>query len=80
MPNYNRLRELTSHRVVFDYDSGARIVGYVAQCKPPQGPVQLVQMSKVDIFDDKGRLMEHHEEFSFVPNVLTQFRLQEGPS
>jgi hypothetical protein len=27
MPNYNKLRELVSHRVTFDYDTGARIVG-----------------------------------------------------
>ena len=80
MPNYNRLSELVSHRVVFEYDTGARVVGYIAACKPPQGPVQLIQMSKVDIFDEKGRLMEHHEQFSLVPNVLTTFRLQEGPS
>ena len=80
MPNYNRLHEWISHRVVFEFDTGAKIVGYVAACKPPQGPVQVVQMSKVDILDDKGRVIEHHDEFSFVPNVLTRFRLQEGPS
>ena len=80
MPNYARLHELVSHRVTFDYDTGARIVGYVAACKPGSGPVQLVQMSRVDIFDDKGRLLEHHDEFSFVPNVMTGFRLTEGPA
>jgi hypothetical protein len=80
MPNYGRLKELVSHRVTFEYDTGARIVGYIAACKPGNGPVQLVQMSRVDIFDDKGKLMEHHDEFSFVPNVLTTFRLTEGPA
>ncbi len=80
MPNYGRLHELVSHRVTFDYDTGARIVGYVAACKPGSGPVQLVQMSRVDIFDDKGKLIEHHDEFSFVPNVMTGFRLTEGPA
>jgi hypothetical protein len=80
MPNYGRLKELVSHRVTFEYDTGARIVGYIAACKPGTGPVQLVQMSRVDIFDDKGKLMEHHDEFSFVPNVLTTFRLTEGPA
>lgn len=80
MPNYGKLHELVSHRVTFDYDTGARIVGYVAACKPGSGPVQLVQMSRVDIYDDKGRLLEHHDEFSFVPNVMTGFRLSEGPA
>jgi hypothetical protein len=80
MPNYDKLRELVSHRVSFDYDTGARIVGYIAACKPASGPVQVVVMSRVDILDDKGRVIEHHDEFSFVPNVLTGFRLQEGPS
>jgi len=80
MPNYAKLNELVSHRVTFEYDTGARIVGYIAACKPGSGPVQLVQMSRVDIFDDKGKLMEHHDEFSFVPNVLTAFRLTEGPA
>jgi hypothetical protein len=80
MPNYPRLHELVSHRVTFDYDTGARIVGYIAACKPGSGPVQLVQMSRVDIYDDKGRLLEHHDELSFVPNVMTGFRLTEGPA
>ena len=80
MPNYGKLHELVSHRVTFDFDTGARLVGYVAACKPGSGPVQLVQMSRVDIFDDKGKLLEHRDELSFVPNVMTGFRLTEGPA
>ncbi len=80
MPNYGRLHELVSHRVTFEYDTGAKIVGYIAACKPATGPVQVVVMSRVDILDDKGRVLEHHDEFSFVPNVMTGFRLTEGPS
>jgi hypothetical protein len=80
MPKYDKLRELVSHRVTFDYDTGARVVGYIAACKPATGPVQVVVMSRVDILDDKGHVLEHHDEFSMVPNVLTSFRLQEGPS
>ena len=48
--------------------------------EPATGPVQVVVMSRVDILDDKGRVLEHHDEFSFVPNVLSSFRLTEGPS
>jgi hypothetical protein len=80
MPNYDKLRELVSHRVTFDYDTGARVVGYIAACKPATGRVQVVLMSHADILDDKGRVLEHHDELSLVPNVLTSFRLQEGPS
>ncbi len=80
MHNYGKLRELVSHRVTFDYDTGARVVGYVAACKPPTGIVQVVVLSHVDIFDSEGRVLEHHDEFSLVPNVLSSFRLQEGPS
>jgi hypothetical protein len=80
MPNYAKLRELVSHRVTFDYDTGARVVGYVASCKPPTGPVQVVMLSRADILDDKGRVLEHHDELSVVPNVMTTFRLTEGPS
>jgi hypothetical protein len=80
MANYTKLHELVSHRVTFEYDTGAKIVGYVAACKPGSGPVQVVVMSRVDILDDKGRVIEHHDEFSLVPNVLTTFRLTEGPS
>jgi len=38
MPNYGRLKELVSHRVTFEYDTGARIVGYIAACKPGTEP------------------------------------------
>jgi hypothetical protein len=79
MPDYGKLRNMVSHRVSFDYDSGARIVGYLAACKPATGAVQCVVMSKVDILDAGGQVLEHHEEFSFVPNVLVAFRVTEGP-
>jgi hypothetical protein len=77
---YQKLRDLVSHRVTFEYDTGARIVGYLAMCKPPTGPVQLAVMSDVDILDQHGRVLEHHAEFSFVPNLLSTYRLTEGPS
>ena len=80
MASYDKLRELVSHRVTFDFDTGARVVGYIATTKPATGPVQVVVMSRVDICDDKGRVLEHHDEFSMVPNVMTNFRLTEGPS
>ena len=80
MANYDKLRELVSHRVTFDFDTGARNVGYVAATKPATGPVLVAVLSRADILDDKGRVLEHHDEFSLVPNVMTTFRLTEGPS
>ena len=79
MPDYSKLRNMVSHRVSFDYDSGARIVGYLAACKPADGPVQCVVMTKVEILDASGKVLENHPEFSFVPNVLVSFRVTEGP-
>ena len=80
MAQYGKLRDLVSHRVTFDYDTGARIVGYITACKPASGQVQVVSMARVDILDSTGRVLEHHEEFSFVPNALVGFRVTEGPS
>jgi len=80
MPQYGKLRDYVSHRVTFDFDTGARIVGYITACKPPSGQVQVVAMQRVDILDATGRVLEHHEELSFVPNALVGFRVTEGPS
>ena len=81
MPRYEKLREeLVSHRVTLDYDTGARIVGYIESAKPATGPVQLIYMANVDIFDSTGRVLEHLERYVVVPNVLNGFRITEGPS
>ncbi len=80
MASYDKLRELISHRVTFDYDTGAKIVGYVATCKPGFGTVQLVVLSRAQIFDENGKQLEQHDELSVVPNVMTSFRLTEGPA
>jgi hypothetical protein len=80
MPDYAKLRELVSHRVSIEYDTGARIVGYVTAAKPATGPVQVLNMSRVDILDATGRIVEHHDDFTLVPNSLVGFRMTEGPS
>ena len=38
MPDYKKFREMISHRVTLDYDTGAKIVGYLASCAPPRTP------------------------------------------
>lgn len=80
MPNYATLRDLISHRVTFDYDTGAKLVGYVAACKPATGDVQVVILSRAEIRDHHGQLLEQHDQLSLVPNLLVAFRLTEGPS
>jgi hypothetical protein len=80
MPDYSKLRSMVSHRVTFEFDTGAKIVGYLAGCKPASGQVQIVNMTSCDLLDATGRVMEHHAEFSFVPNALVGVRVTEGPS
>jgi hypothetical protein len=80
MPDYSKIRQMVSHRVTFEFDTGARIVGYLAGCKPASGPVQIANLTKADVLDSTGRVLEHHAEFSFVPNALVGVRVTEGPS
>ncbi|MSP17360.1 MAG: hypothetical protein EXR73_12270 [Myxococcales bacterium] len=80
MPDYTKLRQMVSHRVTFEFDTGARVTGYVAACKPPTGQVQVVNLVRADLCDSTGRVLEHHEAYSFVPNALVGVRVTEGPS
>jgi hypothetical protein len=79
MPDYAKLRELVSHRIRIDYDTGARIVGYVAQVRPAVGQVELLLLSRAEIYGSDGALYEQHEQMSICPNVPSAFRLDEGP-
>jgi hypothetical protein len=31
------------------------------------------------VLDSKGRVLEEHRELTLIPNVLTGFRITEGP-
>lgn len=79
MPDYTKLRDMVSHRVTFEYDTGAKIVGYVASCAPASGPVQLLVLSKVQIVDAQNAVMSRYDELPMVPNNLVGFRVTEGP-
>lgn len=70
MPDYARLRDHVSHRVTFDYDNGARIVGYIGQTRPPSGPVQSVTLSAALLYSPAGQLVAQRPELSLVPNLL----------
>jgi len=80
MPDYSKLRDLVSHRVELEYDSGARVIGYVASCQPEQGEVQLMSLNKVSFVDADGKVLETRDTATLVPNVLTGLRKAEGPS
>ena len=61
MPDYTKLHDLVSHRVSLEYDTGARIVGYVASCQPTSGPVQFVLLKKVELLDERDQARERAE-------------------
>ncbi len=79
MPDYGKLRTHESHRVVIEYDTGARIVGYLAACRPGSGPVQLLHLTRATLEDSDGKVMETHDRLTVCPNVMTRFRRVEGP-
>jgi hypothetical protein len=80
MPDYSKLEELMSHRVRIDYDTGARIVGYLASCKPAGGgQVQFVTIAKAELVLSDGTVAEQFDELTVPANVMVAFRRDEGP-
>jgi hypothetical protein len=79
MPDYKKLRDMISHRVTLDYDTGARLVGYLASCAPAQGPVQFAVLSKVQVVDSGGNVLARFDELPVIPNNLVGFKVTEGP-
>jgi small nuclear ribonucleoprotein (snRNP)-like protein len=79
MPNYSKLHDLISHRVTIEYDTGARITGYLASCQPSSGPVEFAVLSEAKLIDSKGRVLREAGELAVCPNMLTSISLDEGP-
>ncbi len=79
MPNYSKLHDLISHRIAIEYDTGARISGYLASCQPSSGAVEFVVLSDAKLIDSQGRLVREAGELVLCPNVLTAISLDEGP-
>jgi small nuclear ribonucleoprotein (snRNP)-like protein len=79
MPDYSKLHDLISHRVTVEYDTGARVIGYLESCQPSSGPVEFVVLSEVKLVDSKGRVVKETGQLTLCPNVLTSFSLDEGP-
>jgi hypothetical protein len=80
MPNYSKLHDLISHRVTIEYDTGARITGYLASCQPASGNVEFVVISEAKLIDSRGRVVREAGELTMCPNVVTSIALFEGPS
>jgi small nuclear ribonucleoprotein (snRNP)-like protein len=79
MPNYSKLHDLISHRVAIEYDTGAKVVGYLASCQPSSGPVEFVVLQDAKLIDSHGRTLREAAELTMCPNVLTSIALDEGP-
>jgi recombinational DNA repair protein RecT len=77
--DYKKLRDMVSHRVTFDYDSGAKVIGTIASCMPASGPVQMVVLSKVQVLDNAKTVIAKYAELPLVPNNLIGFQTTEGP-
>lgn len=79
MPNYSKLHDLISHRVTIEYDTGARVTGYLASCQPASGQVEFVVLSDAKLIDSRGRVVRETGELTMCPNALTSIALDEGP-
>ena len=77
--DYKKLRDMVSHRVTFEFDSGSKVVGTIGSCLPPSGPVQMLVLSKVQILDSAENVLGKYEELPMVPNNLIGFQITEGP-
>jgi hypothetical protein len=77
--DYKKLRDMVSHRVTFEFDSGAKVVGYIGSCVPATGPVMMVLLSKVQVLDGAKNVLAKYEEYPLVPNNLVGFQITEGP-
>ncbi|HEY1548346.1 MAG TPA: hypothetical protein VGG28_11015 [Kofleriaceae bacterium] len=79
MPNYTKLHDLISHRVTIEYDTGARVTGYLASCQPSSGPVEFVVLQDAKMIDSRGRVLRELTELTLCPNVLVSIAMDEGP-
>lgn len=79
MPDYTKLHDLISHRIELEFDTGAKIVGYLASVQPASGPVQFALLKKAQLIDAAGRTVHQADELTVSPNVLVGIHMNEGP-
>lgn len=76
---YSKLHDLISHRVSIEYDTGARVTGYLASVQPSSGPVEFCVLSEAKLIDSRGRVVRELQELTVCPNMPTSVTLDEGP-
>lgn len=79
MPDYAKLHDLISHRVTIEYDTGAKVTGYLESCQPSSGPVEFIVLSEAKLISSKGVMVRETGQLTLCPNVLTGIALDEGP-
>jgi small nuclear ribonucleoprotein (snRNP)-like protein len=79
MPDYSKLHDLISHRVTIEYDTGARVTGYLESCQPATGAVEFILLSEAKLVDSRGRVVKETGQLTLCPNALTGISLDEGP-
>lgn len=79
MPNYAKLHDLISHRITIEYDTGARVTGYLGAVQPKEGAVEFIVLSEAKLIDSSGRVVREQGELTMCANVLTSIGLDEGP-
>ena len=50
-----------------EYDTGARVTGYLASCQPSSGPVEFVVLSDAKLIDSRGRVRARGRRAHAVP-------------
>jgi len=79
MPDYSKLHDLVSHRITIEYDTGARITGYLAACLPSTGAVEFIVLSSARLLQSSGALVREAGELTVCPNAVSSIALDEGP-
>lgn len=79
MPDYSKLHDLISHRVTIEYDTGARVTGYLESCQPSSGQVEFIVLSRATLINSRGAIVRETDQLTLCPNVLTAIALDEGP-
>lgn len=78
MPDYRQLRDMVSRRITLEYDTGVRVVGYLANVEPAEGPVYYAVLSQAELQDESLRVLARFAEWPLVPNNLVAIRISEG--
>ncbi len=80
MPDYRQLRDMVSHRITLEYDTGVRVVGYLNSVEPAEGPVCYAVLAPAELQDASFRVLARFSEWPLVPNNLVGIRISEGAS